>query len=61
MCGAKWNEKSDLWSIACVIIELYSGNLLFDTHNTHEHLMMIEKVSNSKNNNFRTFSNLNDR
>jgi hypothetical protein len=36
-----WNQKSDVWGIACVIIELYSGRLLFDTHETYEHLAMI--------------------
>ena len=37
----EWDQKSDLWGIACVIIEIYSGRLLFDTHSTYEHLAMI--------------------
>ncbi len=43
----EWDEKSDLWSIACLIIEIYSGKLLFNTHSTYEHLAMIEKVSDN--------------
>ena len=40
----KWNEKSDIWSIACILIELYCGELLFATHDNIEHLCLIEKV-----------------
>ena len=39
-----WDEKSDIWSMACIIVELYTGELFFDTHdNNLEHLAMIEK------------------
>ena len=39
-----WDEKSDIWSMACIVIELYTGELFFDTHdNNLEHLAMIEK------------------
>lgn len=41
-CG--WDQKSDIWSIACILIELYTGELLFPTHNNQEHLCLIEKV-----------------
>jgi dual-specificity kinase len=40
----RWNERSDIWSIACILIELYTGELLFRTHNNQEHLCLIEKV-----------------
>jgi hypothetical protein len=40
-----WDQKSDLWSVACVLLELYSGKLLFDTSDTYEHLLLIQKVS----------------
>ena len=40
----KWDHKSDIWSIACILIELYTGELLFQTHNNQEHLSLIEKV-----------------
>lgn len=38
-----WNEKSDIWSMACILIELYTGELFFDTDENLEHLAMIEK------------------
>ena len=40
----KWDDRSDIWSIACILIELYTGELLFRTHNNQEHLSLIEKV-----------------
>ena len=40
-----WNEKSDMWSIACVFAEMYTGELLFPAHANFEHLAMIERVS----------------
>eukprot|EP00428_Durinskia_dybowskii_P072418 CAMPEP_0170409810 /NCGR_PEP_ID=MMETSP0117_2-20130122/29543_1 /TAXON_ID=400756 /ORGANISM="Durinskia baltica, Strain CSIRO CS-38" /LENGTH=154 /DNA_ID=CAMNT_0010667277 /DNA_START=1 /DNA_END=462 /DNA_ORIENTATION=+ len=27
-----WNEKSDVWSMGCILMELYTGELLFGTH-----------------------------
>jgi hypothetical protein len=39
----KWNEVSDVWSIACIIVELYTGDLLFDTHDDYEHVGMMAK------------------
>lgn len=41
----KWNEISDVWSIGCIIIELLTGELLFETHADPEHLYMIQKNS----------------
>ena len=40
-----WDEKSDMWSIACVFAEMYTGELLFPAHANAEHLAMIERVS----------------
>jgi serine/threonine protein kinase len=42
----EWKESSDVWSIGCIIPELYTGNLLFPTHDDLEHLLMI--IKNSK-------------
>ena len=39
-----WDEKSDVWSIACILSELYNGELLFGTHDNEEHLCLIQKV-----------------
>merc|ERR1719377_339455 len=41
-CG--WNELSDQWSIGCILMELYSGNQLFETHEDLEHLALMERV-----------------
>jgi hypothetical protein len=38
-----WNESSDIWCMACILMELYTGELFFDTHENLEHLAMIEK------------------
>ncbi len=38
-----WNETSDIWSMACIMLELYTGELFFDTRKDIEHLAMIEK------------------
>eukprot|EP00919_Chromeraceae_sp_WS-2016_P048205 GHVR01114245.1.p1 GENE.GHVR01114245.1~~GHVR01114245.1.p1 ORF type:complete len:256 (+),score=45.25 GHVR01114245.1:476-1243(+) len=45
--GNGWSMSSDMWSVACVLTELYSGELLFSTHDDGEHLAMIEKVAGS--------------
>lgn len=39
-----WNEASDLWSLGCILVECYSGELLFPTHHNYEHLAMMEKL-----------------
>jgi len=39
-----WNERSDLWSIGCILMELYSGDQLFETHEELEHLALIERI-----------------
>lgn len=38
-----WNERSDLWSTGCIVMELYTGELLFRTHESLEHLVMMER------------------
>ena len=38
------NEKTDIWSIGCILYELYSGDLLFPTHNNEEQLCLIQKA-----------------
>eukprot|EP00914_Ancora_sagittata_P020756 GHVO01040932.1.p1 GENE.GHVO01040932.1~~GHVO01040932.1.p1 ORF type:complete len:285 (+),score=38.64 GHVO01040932.1:81-935(+) len=39
-----WDETSDMWSLGCIIMELYTGALLFKTHDHLEHLAMMEKI-----------------
>lgn len=39
-----WNERSDIWSLGCIFIEMYTGELLFGTHDNLEHLALMEKI-----------------
>ncbi|CAK6971115.1 dual specificity protein kinase CLK4-like [Scomber scombrus] len=39
-----WNQSCDVWSLACVLMEYYLGQTLFPTHDSKEHLAMMEKV-----------------
>lgn len=39
----EWDEKSDIWSLVCIFIELYTGELFFETREDIEHLALIEK------------------
>ena len=40
----QWDEKSDVWAIGCILVELYTGELLFPTYNNQEQLCLIEKT-----------------
>lgn len=42
--GVSWSMPSDLWSIGCILVELYQGELLFATHDNVEHLALIEQI-----------------
>lgn len=37
-----WDEKSDVWGIGCILFELFTGNVIFPTHSSFEHLAMID-------------------
>ncbi|KAM9780844.1 dual specificity protein kinase CLK1-like isoform 2-T7 [Syngnathus typhle] len=39
-----WNQSCDVWSLACVLMEYYSGHTLFPTHDSREHLAMMETI-----------------
>uniref|UniRef100_A0A8C5EG33 dual-specificity kinase n=1 Tax=Gouania willdenowi TaxID=441366 RepID=A0A8C5EG33_GOUWI len=39
-----WNQSCDVWSLGCVLMEFYLGRTLFPTHDSHEHLAMMEKI-----------------
>ena len=41
--GWGWSYPSDLWSLGCIIAELYRGELLFATHDNFEHLALMER------------------
>uniref|UniRef100_A0A1B6K8J9 dual-specificity kinase n=1 Tax=Graphocephala atropunctata TaxID=36148 RepID=A0A1B6K8J9_9HEMI len=39
-----WSHPCDVWSIGCIIFELYLGITLFQTHDNREHLAMMERI-----------------
>lgn len=39
-----WDELSDQWSIGCILMELYSGEQLFETHEELEHMALMERI-----------------
>ena len=43
--GMGYGPPADVWSIGCILIELYSGHFLFPTHDDYEHIAMIEKLT----------------
>ncbi|KAL6997081.1 Serine/threonine-protein kinase afc2 [Sarracenia purpurea var. burkii] len=42
--GLGWSYPCDIWSVGCILVELCSGEALFQTHENLEHLAMMEKV-----------------
>lgn len=39
-----WSYPCDLWSVGCILAELFTGQTLFQTHDNLEHLALIEKI-----------------
>ena len=39
-----WTFPCDIWSIGCILLELITGDALFQTHENLEHLAMMEVV-----------------
>ena len=42
--GLGWMFSTDIWSMGCIVYELFTGRLLFDTHDNLEHLHIMEKI-----------------
>ncbi|XP_057542587.1 serine/threonine-protein kinase AFC2-like isoform X2 [Amaranthus tricolor] len=42
--GLGWSYPCDLWSVGCILAELCSGEILFQTCENLEHLAMMERV-----------------
>ncbi|CAG0880366.1 unnamed protein product [Darwinula stevensoni] len=39
-----WSQPCDVWSVGCILFELYLGITLFQTHDNREHLAMMEHI-----------------
>jgi CDC-like kinase len=39
-----WNQACDVWSVGCILFEMYLGITLFQTHDNREHLAMMERI-----------------
>lgn len=46
--GLGWTFPCDIWSIGCILVEFYTGDALFQTHENLEHLAMMENVVGSR-------------
>lgn len=46
--GLGWSFPCDIWSIGCILVEFYTGDALFQTHDNLEHLAMMEAVVGSR-------------
>lgn len=42
--GLGWSYPCDIWSIGCILIELYTGDAIFQTHENYEHLALMERI-----------------
>ncbi|KAF6137207.1 hypothetical protein GIB67_030971 [Kingdonia uniflora] len=42
--GTGWSYPCDIWSVGCILVELCTGEALFQTHENLEHLAMMERV-----------------
>jgi dual-specificity kinase len=46
--GLGWSYPCDIWSIGCILVEFFTGDALFQTHDNLEHLAMMENVCDAK-------------
>lgn len=46
--GLGWSFPCDIWSIGCILVEFFTGDALFQTHDNLEHLAMMENVVDAK-------------
>jgi len=44
LLGLGWNESSDMWSVGCILVELYVGELLFQARSDLEHLAIMTRI-----------------
>ncbi|KAJ8065716.1 hypothetical protein OCU04_006385 [Sclerotinia nivalis] len=46
--GLGWSFPCDIWSIGCILVEFFTGDALFQTHDNLEHLAMMEAVCDKR-------------
>lgn len=46
--GLGWSFPCDIWSIGCILVEFFTGDALFQTHDNLEHLAMMQLVCGPK-------------
>ncbi|PNY29403.1 Dual specificity protein kinase lkh1 [Tolypocladium capitatum] len=46
--GLAWSFPCDIWSIGCILVEFFTGDALFQTHDNVEHLALMEAVIGSR-------------
>lgn len=46
--GLGWSYPCDIWSIGCILVEFFTGDALFQTHDNLEHLAMMEAVCDKR-------------
>lgn len=46
--GLGWSFPCDIWSIGCILVEFFTGDALFQTHDNLEHLAMMEAVCGNR-------------
>lgn len=39
-----WSHECDLWSLGCILVELKTGQVIFQTHDNMEHLAIMDKT-----------------
>ena len=44
MGSRDYGASVDMWSAGCILAELIKGRLLFETHDSHEHLALMERA-----------------
>jgi len=42
LLGLPWSYPCDMFSIGCILVEFFTGDALFQTHDNLEHLAMME-------------------
>lgn len=42
--GLGWSFACDIWSVGCILVELFTGSNIFHTHDNIEHLAMMQSL-----------------